>query len=125
MNYSELEAFLSKKIEYTKTEIIGMTALNRYIYSVSFDFGHKDWVIIQGAIHAREHITTDLICELIKNVSLNFEKFKAMGTPNIEFIPMVNPDGVELCYYGLKSVKGRKQKILLRKINNIKLSNYG
>ena len=120
MNYNELEMFLLEKIEHATVEIIGLSVLRRYIYSVSFDFGSKDWVIIQGAIHAREHITTDLICKLIQEVSFNFEKYKLLNTPNLLFIPMVNPDGVELCYHGLKSVSKRTQKSLIYKINGSK-----
>jgi len=97
-----------------------LSVLNRYIYSVFFDFNSKHTVIIQGAIHAREHITTSLICKLIFDVSNNYEKYKVMGTPNIVFIPMVNPDGVELCYHGLKSVKDRKRRKYLLKVNKSK-----
>lgn len=117
MNYIELEKFLSKKIDHSNIEIIGKSVLGRYIYSVCFDFGSKHTVIIQGAIHAREHITTDLICEFVKDVSLNYQKYFKMCIPNIVFVPMVNPDGVELCYRGLKSVQTRKTKDFLFRIN--------
>lgn len=120
MNYLELEKFLEKKIEYAQTEIIGKSVLNRYIYSVKFDFNMKETVIIQGSIHAREYITTDLICKLIIDVSKNYKKYKALNTPNIIFIPMLNPDGVELCYHGLKSVENKRIKKFLLSINGSK-----
>ena len=32
---------------------------------------------------------------------------------NIIFLPMLNPDGVELCYKGIRSVKNKEQKRFL------------
>lgn len=117
MDYISLEKYLSKKIDNAIINIIGVSELRRYIYSVCFDFSSKHTVIIHGAIHAREHITTDLIVKLIKDVSLNYSKYKEMGIPNIIFVPMVNPDGVELVCNGLKSVKDRRKRNELLKIN--------
>ncbi len=118
MNYSELETFLEKKIPYAKIDIIGSSVLRRSIYSVTFDMGHSETVIIQGSIHAREHITTDLIVLQIKEVSENYKKYRAMNMPNIVFVPLVNPDGVELVENGLKSVEGGRKKKFLKSINN-------
>lgn len=120
MDYSEFEEFLNNKIEHAKVIIIGSSVLKRYIYAVKFDFESDSTVIIQGAIHAREHITTDLICRQIQDVSINYNKLKANYSPNIIFIPMVNPDGVELCHSGLKSVKDKKTKKFLLEINKSK-----
>ena len=117
MDYFHLEKFLSKKINHSSIDIIGLSVLKRYIYSVCFDFNSKHTVIIHGAIHAREHITTDLICLLIKDISSNYEKYTKMNFPNIIFVPMVNPDGVELVYNGLKSVSDKNKRKELLKIN--------
>lgn len=114
MDYGELERLLSIKREHCKTEIVGSSVLGRYIYGVSFDFGYNYWVIIQGSIHAREHITTDLILKLIDDLEQNYNKFKAMKMPNIMFVPMVNPDGVEICINGLKSVKNHRIRRILK-----------
>ncbi len=117
MNYVELEEFLAKKINHARIDVIGTSVLKRYLYAVTFDFLSSQTVIIQGAIHAREHITTDLICELIKNASENYQKYKLMGMPNIVFVPMVNPDGVELCCHGLASVRSLTRRRVLKSIN--------
>jgi len=117
MRYENLEKVLSKKINHAEVSIVGKTELFRNIYCVNFDFGSKYSVLIQGAMHAREHITTDLICLMINDVSVNFEKYKKIGTPNIFFVPMVNPDGVMLCYDGMKSVNNKILKAKLFKIN--------
>ena len=117
MDYLSLEKFLSKKLEHAKTEVIGKSVLGRFIYAVSFDF-ESDWsVIIQGSIHARENITTDLILELILKTNNDYYKLKKLGVPNITFVPMVNPDGVELCIKGIKSVKNNTKRRFLLKIN--------
>lgn len=117
MDYRTLEKFLEKKIENAQVEIIGKSVLGRFIYSVYFDFGSNYNIIIHASIHAREHITTDLVCRLIQDISKYYEKYKTMQTPNIIFVPMVNPDGVELCYYGLKSVQSREKRGFLTRIN--------
>ena len=117
MDFFKLEKFLEKKIEHATTFVLGSSVLNRFIYAVEFDFGSDKTVIIQGAIHAREHITALLLCKFIEHTSANFNKYKAQNFPNIIFVPMVNPDGVELCCNGLKSVKDRKRRKFLVKIN--------
>ena len=119
MDYKSLEKKLSKKIKHAKVFVIGKSVLNREIYAVEFDFNSAYSVIIQGAIHAREHITCDLICKMIEDVSVNFNKYETINTPNIIFVPMVNPDGVELCYYGLKSVKDKDKKQFLKAEMNL------
>lgn len=113
MNYRELEHFLEKKKQHADVEIIGKSVFDRYIYSVSFNFDSYYTVLIQASIHAREHITTDLVCKLIDDVSKNFEKLKTLNMPNIVFVPMVNPDGVQLCYDGVKSAKKNFRKFLI------------
>lgn len=120
MDYISLEKFLEKKIEHAKTQILGTSVLGRFIYCVKFDFQSRNTVIIQAAIHARENITTDLCCKLIIDISNMYESLKKQGFPNIIFMPMSNPDGVELCYYGLSSVSNRYKRRELYKINKSK-----
>ena len=117
MDYLTLKKFISQKINHSTIEIVGSSVLKRNIYAVCFDFSSKHTVIIQGAIHAREHITTDLICKLIEDVSINYLKHLKNEMPNLIFIPMVNPDGVELVYNGIKSVHNKKRKSFLLNIN--------
>ncbi|MBR2909946.1 MAG: hypothetical protein IKC11_06380 [Clostridia bacterium] len=112
MDYNTLKEFLNNNTKRSKIFIIGESVFKRPIYAVKFNFSSKNTVIIQGAIHAREHITTSLICMLIKDTERDFNKLKTMGVPNIIFVPMVNPDGVELCYSGLKSAPKESWKFL-------------
>ena len=117
MNFTQLENILMKKIPHAKVEIIGLSVLKRQIYSISFDMGHKNTVIIQAGIHAREHITANLVMKQVFEVSENFEKYKALEIPNLVFVPLSNPDGAELVTKGLSSVKSFFYKRKLKKIN--------
>ena len=117
MDYIKLEKFLKNKIPNADLDVIGKSVLGRNVYSVTFNFESKYNVIIQAAIHAREHITTSLVVEFIKEVSNNFDFYKQLNMPNLIFIPMANPDGVMISCRGLKSVKDEKIKSELQKIN--------
>lgn len=74
---------------------IGKSYFGRDLIAVKFGTGG---VLIHGGIHAREHITTEIILELI-NYNIVHKLVK-----NICFVPLVNPDGVELCINGLSSI---------------------
>ncbi len=117
MDYVMLKKILHKKIPHAKLDIIGKTVLGRDIYSVTFDFESQYNVIIQAAIHAREHITTDLVVKLIKDVSKNYKIYKDLGTPNLIFVPMSNPDGVMIACHGMKSVDDKEIVKMLQDLN--------
>ena len=72
---------------------IGRSVLGFLILGIFFDFGSKKTIIIHAAIHAREHITTNLALLLAKQLDANFSHFSGR-LPNIIIIPQVNPDGV-------------------------------
>ena len=92
-------------------------------------------VLIQGAIHAREHITAKLIVMQIYHALDSAHNTACHGDTvpdpacretcprdtlpdgGIYFIPMVNPDGVSLCQFGLNSVRGGCLKNRLLEIN--------
>lgn len=118
MDNQKLFSVLKQNIEHAKIEIIGESVLKKPIYSVSFDFGMEHSMLIQGAIHAREHITCDLIVKMIFEISENFEKYKKLKTPNLVFVPLSNPDGADLVLNGLQNVKNLKIRKFLREINN-------
>lgn len=117
MDYTSLEENLKLKIKHSTVSIIGSSVLGRPIYAINFDFGSDKTVIIQGAIHAREHITASLIYKQILYTSKYFDKLKSKGTPNIIFVPISNPDGVELAVNGITTVKSQRQRKFLIEIN--------
>lgn len=113
MNYKRL---LNKLNEYkNRFEIreIGETLFKRKIFAVernlSEDFATAIFVC---SIHARENITTDLVCKMIDDGL--FENIKDF---NLAFILCANPDGVELCLNGLSSVPEIERNVLFE-MNN-------
>lgn len=89
---------------------IGNTTLNTPIPYIFL--GEKDApaMIVQGAIHAREHFTSLLIISIAKHIIRN--KLNLRG--GIYFVPMVNIDGVRLATEGIDIVTDTdKQKFLL------------
>lgn len=92
MYYSYEE--LKKQFEH-ELITIGKTQFNRNVWAIKFGSGG---VLFQGAIHAREHVTAKLI--------LNMAEYnKKHGIlKNACFVPVSNPDGVELSIKGIQSV---------------------
>ena len=81
-----------------KKQTIGYSVLGKPIYAVKFGCGNKK-LIITAAHHGKEWITSMLLNSLIAyfcESKMDFFKEKTLY-----FIPMVNPDGVNLCIRGL------------------------
>ncbi len=76
----------------------GHSAFGRPIYCISV--GGGGGMLVHAAIHAREHITSPVVMAMAARY---FEAYRAGGLPPCDFVPMVNPDGVELCLHGLRS----------------------
>ena len=113
MDYSTL---LYKIKSYEKKYIvreIGQSYFGRKIMAVEMVRNeHFPTAILISSIHARENITSDLICKMIDE-----NLFDEICNFNISFIIMANPDGVEISNYGLKALPEIKREKLL-KINN-------
>lgn len=79
--------------------VFGYSHLNKPLYFFKVYKSPIPKIICQYSIHAREFITTYLAIEQIKDFIKNGKK----GT--IYFLPMVNPDGVEICLNKDKTYK--------------------
>ncbi|MEG2002564.1 MAG: M14 family zinc carboxypeptidase [Clostridia bacterium] len=102
MNYAELcKNMKSLKKNGFEVGTYGTSVLGRDLFFLTAGVGDYK-IIIQGAIHAREHITTNLILKLCENL-----KNKSFFGAKFYFLPMTNPDGVEICCNGASSVKDR------------------
>lgn len=99
-----------KKLEKMGAKIfcIGKSVLQRPIFCIKIGKGKKR-ILLQFAIHAREHITSFLALLQAKHTL----KQKIDGTAF--FVPLANPDGVCLCFDGLKSIKQAKSDFRLSK----------
>ncbi|MCR5553189.1 MAG: hypothetical protein K6F08_00335 [bacterium] len=109
MDYLELKTRL--KFKNGKVRIIGRSFFGRPIFCVSFNFGARQTFVISASIHARENITTNIALLLAKRLDANFDKFRGI-MPNIIIVPLVNPDGVMIGYFGEKSVPDNFVKTL-------------
>lgn len=86
--------------------VIGYSVLGRSIYAF-FVGEHGKEGIVQGGIHAREWVTALLVLKLIGR--------KVRG--GVWYVPLVNPDGAELCQRGARSVEALYLRRDLLQIN--------
>ncbi len=85
--------------------VIGKTALNKPVYYFCVQKSSAPCVIVTAGIHAREYITCYLALRLIKE----FEKNGKAG--RVFFLPMINPDGVEICLNGNPDYKANSRGV--------------
>ena len=110
MNYKQL----LKKIDIYKSDydikVIGKSYFKRKIFAVERNL-NKNFAtaIFVCSVHARENIATDLVCKMIDEGV--FDEIKDF---NISFILMANPDGVELCLNGIKSVPQTMRRRIIK-----------
>lgn len=96
-----------------EVKIIGKSFFGKNIYSVNRQFDKKiKWVLITGGIHAREHLSCDLLCLFISKLK-EIEKLNF----NLSFVPLINPDGADLCISGPDFLSDKERQKLI-KINN-------
>ena len=100
MDNVELEFYIKKLKKFYEIKVIGESVLGRNIYAFNKQYNENfKWALVSGGIHAREHISTDLIVLFMKKLThLEEQKF------NISFVPLLNPDGADLVINGLKNV---------------------
>ena len=77
-------------LDGVETRKIGHSVHGRPIHAFHVGSNDGDQIIVMGAIHAREWITTFLIIELVKIYAM-----ENLGG-GVWFIPLVNPDGVHI-----------------------------
>lgn len=107
----EIQKFCSYGVE---TGIVGESELKQQIPYVFVGKKNGNYMIVQGAIHAREHLTALLVVCLAKHLVKNSHLPLDGG---IYFVPMVNPDGVRLCQEGVGFVADKRRKSNLLTIN--------
>lgn len=107
--FTEDFSVLLKAYPFLKSGIAGHSVLGKEIPFLRFGTGDKK-IIITGAHHGKEWITAMLCMALCASLCRMYADGKRLGeadavsffnTRSIFFIPMVNPDGVNLCINGL------------------------
>ena len=98
---------------FTKLEVIGKSVEGKELHALRVGNGKRE-VLIDGAMHAREHMTSNLLAEMIDTYTFHYEKQtnysgynvrNVLNQTSIWFVPMMNPDGVTLVQSGPKSLK--------------------
>lgn len=107
----ETELFCRNGVE---TGVVGVSELGQRIPYIFVGQKNGNYMIVQGAIHAREHLTSLLVVNLAKYLVKNNNLLNLGG---IYFVPMVNPDGVCLCQQGVGFVTNKQRKSNLLAIN--------
>ena len=119
--YQKMEGdinLLKQKYEGVTSDSIGTTPDGRNVYRIVI--GNKDAgkkILVVGAIHAREYITTPLVMRQIKEMlDKRAEGDKSLDEVCIEYIPMVNPDGVAISQSGMNGLNKEESKKKLQEI---------
>lgn len=108
---NEMQLFNQYGVE---TGVVGDSELRQYIPYVFVGKKNGNYMIVQGAMHAREHLTALLVVCLAKHL-VKFPDLPLDG--GIYFVPMTNPDGVRLCQEGVGWITDKQRKSNLLKIN--------
>lgn len=92
----------------TKLSEIGQSVEGRNLYALTVGTGKKQ-ILLDAAFHGREHMTTNVLMEMIDAYVLHYVNGTKMNGYNVNkllqkvsivFVPMVNPDGVTLAQGG-------------------------
>lgn len=100
---------------------IGTTHFGRDIWAIKLGSGKKNVVMI-GAHHAREWLTSLMLMKMLENYAANYQEKGLFGFSSnhilnevsIWFVPMLNPDGVTIQQNDLKDFPSKQQELLLK-----------
>ena len=91
---------------------VGYSLLGRPIIGVHIGSYNGNQILLQGAIHAREYITALLLIEQVKYLA--DKEFEG----GFYFIPLMNPDGVDLVLQGVDNIRCEKLRDYLLLVND-------
>lgn len=107
-----------------QSELAGLKKCGNYFCYGKSEMGQRLWafkfgkkgrkVLVQGATHAREFVTTFFLLKLCKYLAA----INLSGT--VIVCPLANPDGVALCLCGEKFLKGKYKEIMRQVFENCK-----
>lgn len=83
-------------------ETAGFSVLGKPLYAIKFGEG-KEKIVITGAHHGCEWITSMLLCAVLRHFCEQYASgdMSIFSAKTFYFIPMVNPDGVNLSIEGV------------------------
>ncbi|MFE7060656.1 M14 family zinc carboxypeptidase [Sutcliffiella sp. NPDC057660] len=104
---------------------IGKSVEGRNIFAVKLGKGDTE-ILFSGSQHAREHMTTNLLMEMLETYASSYRNWtlidyhntrNILNNTSIWFIPMINPDGVTLVQEGHTSAKNPEQVLRINNYN--------
>ena len=119
--YQRLEAdmqLLKSKYEGVTTDSIGKTVDGRNIYRIVIGNPNAEKkVLVLAAIHAREYITTPLVMRQVREMlDRKASGETALNDVCIQFVPMANPDGVQISQRALDGLNNANSKQTVQRI---------
>lgn len=115
MDYSELCDFVNRRQREGMTVgYLGQSGQGRMIPYLRLGRGSRRIVAVY-AVHAREYITARLACAHADRYAKLMESLYPEFT--LDIVPMLDPDGVELCFHGTASVADPVRRALLSEWN--------
>lgn len=101
--------YISKKTKFFKNAfIIGRSLLNRCIYCIPIGGGPLN-VVFAAAFHSLEYLTAPALL----NFAEEFTKMKEYHDKvSAFFIPMINPDGIDIAQHGIDPKNQLHQKLI-------------
>ena len=112
MDYNKLQQCLNalKSKHNITVQSIGTSVLGKNIYAILVENNiNYKWAIITAGIHAREHLSCDLVIMIINKYIKQTANYKY----NIAFVPLVNPDGATLCTSGVENLSVKQAQKLI------------
>lgn len=108
MSSSELENFIAKVRADIEVDTIGKSVLGKNLYSFVKRSGENlPWALVVGGMHAREHLSSDIVCKFIeKSINKNLSY-------NLCFVPLASPDGADLCINGADGLDEKTKNKLI------------
>lgn len=112
--YNDVDKLCSKYSDILKKEVIGKSVEGRDIVALKLGINNKikPSVLLTGGIHAREDFSVMLVMKMIDyycshyNENIIFDNFdvrKIIDQVDMYFIPVANPDGLNIVHSGLES----------------------
>nr|WP_106783289.1 M14 family zinc carboxypeptidase [Lysinibacillus timonensis] len=108
IGYTEMEnliiLFSNLYPQFTELVRFGTSVEGRTLYALKVGNGKKE-ILIDASVHAREHITTNVLLEMIDLYTMAYAENSKFDGYNVKaildnvsiwFVPMMNPDGVTL-----------------------------
>lgn len=121
-----LQQIAAKYPSFTELKQIGASVEKRPIYAIRIGNGKKE-VLFDASVHAREHMTTNVLLEMIDTYSAHYAAGSSYQGYNVKsvldktaiwFVPMVNPDGVTLVQLGANAVANKSNVLAINGSSN-------